>query len=87
MKSKAFYFFDLAVHAVNLIFLMTIHFPQIPEYDLSICKYCSYKPCRQNIAMLLSLFLLIFVEHPMNLRVSIPLLVLKAKHVDAIAFS
>ena len=39
VKSKAFFFFDLAVHAVNLVFLMSIHFPQIPEYDVVISEW------------------------------------------------
>ena len=39
VKSKVFYFFDLIVHAINLILLMSLHFPQIPNYDQILCKY------------------------------------------------
>ena len=39
LKSKAFDFFDLSVHAVNLIFLMTLHFPPSdPRYDFALRK-------------------------------------------------
>ena len=40
LKSKAFDFFDLSVHAVNLVFLMSLHFPPFrPRYDLALRKH------------------------------------------------
>ena len=39
LKSKAFDFFDFSVHAVNLIFLMSVHFPaSYPRYDFALRK-------------------------------------------------
>ena len=40
LKSKAFDFFDLSVHAVNLVFLMSLHFPPLdPRYDCGLRKH------------------------------------------------